>query len=175
MGVVEEAHGVAFDVADAKVEDGFEGAVVVRRGGGMVRHDDSGKSADAQQAFAGLIHKQLCQFIGVDGVAEPLNAVDEDHGDVIAVFFEEVEVLGDVDFLDEHGHVAADDFLDGVEGDVAKVAAGLGHDGDFVHGILPGKAMPIIGGKPPDNPLSHPSPVQQGYASLVTWGSSFLS
>jgi hypothetical protein len=130
VGVMEVAHGVAFDIAHAEVEEGFVD------NGGRVRHADTcGGLTDTEQLFARLIVEQQGEFIGVDGVAEALDAIHEDDRDVVAVFFEEVEVLGDVDFFDEDGDVLADDFLDGVEGDLAEVAAGLGHDGDLVHEV----------------------------------------
>jgi hypothetical protein len=93
---------------------------------------DSG-SGDAQQILAGLAVKHGGEFIRVDGMAEALDAVDEDDGDVVAVLFEEVLVLGDIDFLDEHRYVRADDFLGHFNRGLAEVAAGFGHDGDFVH------------------------------------------
>jgi hypothetical protein len=92
------------------------------------------RGSEPKEALAGFVVEQAGQFIRVDAVAETLDTVDEDDGDVVAVFFEEILILGNVDFVDEDGDVGADDILNDLEGFVAEMAAGFGHEGDLVHG-----------------------------------------
>jgi hypothetical protein len=142
MGVVHVAHGVAFDVADAEGVAGFVGfgrCVGHRFSQSGLRGDIGGTpmpragGLKAKQPLARFIVKQAGQFIRIDVVAEMLNAIDEDDGDVVVVFFEEIGVLGDVDFFDEDVDVGSDDILDHLHGLLAELTAGFGHDGDFVH------------------------------------------